>query len=413
MTPAATSQVQGLPPDLIVESPALVAAPLWRREPFLLFFPAGVLLSWAGVLHWLLHAIGVLEDYRPVFHAIVQVEGFLMCFAVGFLFTMIPRRTGSNPPAAWEMGVALSAPLVTSVAAWGQRWVVSQLAFMILAGTVIAFAVRRFLASSSRRRPPNAFVWIPVAMLMGIAGSVLTGAMGWLGAAGTALHDFGRGLLLQGMFTCLVLGVGSLALPLMTRGEAPPDGGRTPSDRRAQLVHLSAAVVLAASFWIDTYLSLRFGLLLRGSIVLAVLVGSARLHRLPRDAWNARVIWIAAWMLPLGSLIAALFPAQASAGLHVTFVGGFALLVLSVSTQVTLGHSGQAELMLGRPRAVAALAATILTALLFRVMMEFDPQRYFVWMAAASTLFLGGTLIWARFLIPQVIQRLRGEPSRP
>ena len=77
----------------------LQAAPLWRREPYRIFFPLGCLLAWAGVLHWFLHSIGWLADYAPVFHAIAQIQGFMMCFAVGFLFTAIPRRTGTAPPA--------------------------------------------------------------------------------------------------------------------------------------------------------------------------------------------------------------------------------------------------------------------------------------------------------------------------
>jgi uncharacterized protein involved in response to NO len=40
------------------------------EQPYRLFFPLGLLLAWAGVLHWLLHGLGVLPDYRPVFHAI-------------------------------------------------------------------------------------------------------------------------------------------------------------------------------------------------------------------------------------------------------------------------------------------------------------------------------------------------------
>ena len=58
-------------------------APLWRHEPYRLFFPLGALLAWAGVLHWLLHSVGLLASYEPVFHSIAQIQGFMMCFAVG------------------------------------------------------------------------------------------------------------------------------------------------------------------------------------------------------------------------------------------------------------------------------------------------------------------------------------------
>ena len=57
----------------------LAAAHPLCREPYKLFFPLGVLLAWAGILHWLLHALGVLASYEPVFHSIAQVQGFLLC----------------------------------------------------------------------------------------------------------------------------------------------------------------------------------------------------------------------------------------------------------------------------------------------------------------------------------------------
>jgi hypothetical protein len=42
-----------IPPGVVTISDGLASAPLWRREPFRLFFPLGVLLAWGGVAHWL------------------------------------------------------------------------------------------------------------------------------------------------------------------------------------------------------------------------------------------------------------------------------------------------------------------------------------------------------------------------
>ncbi len=401
--------VEDVPPGLIVESDALTSAPLWRREPYILFFPAGVALSWAGVLHWLLHAYRLLPEYRPIFHAMTQVQGFMTCLAVGFLFTMIPRRTGSAPPAGWQISVGLLAPLVTMVAAWNQRWIVAQVAWLLLAATLIGFAVSRFLGSESTRRPPNAFVWIPLAFLMGISGAVISLTYGRLEPQWSWLHTMGSGLVLQGLFIGLVLGVGSLALPLMTRDQAPPDAGMTAGDWRARGAHLTGAVLLISSFAIEALYSLRIGMALRGTVILAVLVFSTEHWRLPeRPGYNARVIWLAAWMVPLGYFVAALFPEQSRAGLHVTFIGGFALLGLIVSTQVVLGHGGHIDLLRGRPWQVFMIATLLLAAIIPRAAMEFDPRRYFTWMALAALLFLAATTIWMMFVIPKLIARARG-----
>ncbi|MFQ5744339.1 MAG: NnrS family protein [Acidobacteriota bacterium] len=399
----ARRETVGMPGEPIVEIDALADASIWRREPYRLLFPAGIVLSWAGISHWLLHATGVLLDYRPIFHAITQIQGFMTCFGVGFLFTMIPRRTGSAPPAGWQVGVALVAPVVTVVAAWSRHWLLSQVAWLMLAATLVGFAVQRFVSGSSRRRPPNNFVWIPLALLMGIAGSVMIGADGWL-VYDPWWHGFGRGLLLQGMFIGLVLGVGGLALPLMTRGAAPADAEATPRELLERAAHLAGGVLLLASFWIETQGSLRPAMLLRGVVILVVLLASAQLWRRPtRQGWNGRLVWGAAWLLPLGYLVASAFPAHYKASLHISFIGGFALLALAVSTQVTLGHGGYEQLLLGKPWQVLVIGALMMLAIIPRALMELDRARYFGWMAATSILFLAATLVWASFLLPKLV----------
>ena len=395
-----------IPPGAVSVSDALASAPLYRREPFRLFFPLGVLLAWAGVGHWLLHALGVLENYRPVFHAMTQIQGFLMCFAVGFLFTMIPRRTGSAPPASWQVLVCLLAPVATAVAAWNEQWMIAQVAWLALAFTLIGFAVSRLLSATSRRRPPNSFVWIPASLLMGIGGSLMTGAYGALGVDYASLHLLGLRLVLQGMFVGFVLGVGGLAIPLMTRGQAPPDGESTASDYRARAGHITGAALLVASFVIETQVSLQAGMLLRALDVLVVLLLGAQIWRVPSEpGWNRWLIWLAAWMLPVGYFIAAAFPHEYKGGLHVVFIGGFALLALAVSTQVVLGHGGYREQMLGRPWQVPVMGGLILAAVVARSLVEFDRQHFFVWIGIAAALFLAATLVWAAFLVPKMVVR--------
>ncbi len=399
-----------VPPGVVHVGDELAAAPLWRREPYRVFFPLGVVLAWAGVSHWLAHAAGLLADYRPVFHAVTQIQGFMSCFAVGFLFTMLPRRTGSGPPAPWQMFACMGAVAVTTLASWGGRWALSQVAWLVLAFTVIGFAVSRFLSGSSRRKPPNAFVWIPAAFLMGIAGSVMTGAYGALGPDYFWVHNVGRGLILQGMFTGLVMGVGSLAIPLMTRSKPPADGAASRRDYLERGANLAAAILLAASFVIEAQLSLQLGLAIRAVVSLTVLVLAAGILNAPTQPGRNRwIVWGAAWMLPLGYAMAAAFPHHYKAGLHVVFLGGFALLAFAVSTQVILGHGGYKHEMAGRPWQVAAMAGLVLAAMVPRALMEFDPSRFFLWLGASASLFLAATIIWVVFLVPKILATVRAD----
>lgn len=384
---------------------ALAAAPLWRREPFRIFFPLGVALTIGGIGHWLLHALRLIPDYRPIFHAMTQVQGFLTCMAVGFLFTMVPRRTQSAPPATWQIAVCLIAPPVTVVAAWYRSWRVAQLAWLATALVVLAFCLARFHGGGAGRRPPVGFVWISLGLLMGVSGTALSLVYGRLDPALAWLHTIASGLVLQGMFLGFVLGAGSLALPLMTRDGAPPDAGDGRHDAAGLAGHLVAALLLVGSFWLEATTSLRLGVALRCTVVLAVyLFGIGMWRRPTRPGWNARAIWLAAWLVPLGYLLAALDPGDALAGLHVTFIGGFALLAMLISIQVTVGHGGYVELRLGRPWAVPWIFALALGAIGFRAAMELDPRRFFPWMAAAALCFLAALAMWALFVVPKLLR---------
>src|SRR2546430_2367146 len=214
----------GTPPlRLSPLSPEPSSAPLWRREPYLLFFPLGALLAWAGVLPWLLFSLGATRlylpmfeaiGYRAAFHPVAQVEGFLTCFAVGFLFTFIPRRTGTAPPAWWQMAVALAAPIVSVVCAWFERWLPAQISWIALIAVLVGFVVPR--ARRGTRPIPASFVWVAAGLLMGAAGAVLAGPGAALGDPPFWLHPARRGLLLPGPFTGLGLGVGGLLFPALT-----------------------------------------------------------------------------------------------------------------------------------------------------------------------------------------------------
>jgi uncharacterized protein involved in response to NO len=181
-----------------------------------------------------------------------------------------------------------------------------------------------------------------------------------------------------------------------------PAGAELP----ALSAHVAAAAIVALSFWIEATSSLRSGLFVRATAILFVYLFALRLWKPPsRPGWNATAIWVAAWLVPGGYLLAAAFPSVAIAGLHVTFIGGFALLALLISTQVTLGHGGFVDLRLGRPWIVPALTLVMLTAIGFRTAMELDPRRFFVWMAAGAFSFLCGALMWMLFVLPKLFRK--------
>jgi len=393
---AASSAPSAIAPESSLGRPlaaSLTAAPLWRREPYRILFPLGALLTWAGVLHWLLLSIHATETYRSIFHAMAQVQGFLTCYAVGFLFTFIPRRTGTSPPAVWQMAIAIAAPVLTTAFAFAERWAASQIPWVVLLFTVIGFAARRAGSAYGARGVAPSFVWVPLMLVSAVVATVVTGAAAAEGAELMWLHDLGRAVLLQGLFTGLILGIGSMLIPVLIHGEPPPQ--RSPNEaRRAQLWHVTAALIFLASFVIEARVSVSAGFGLRAAVTLAVLIG-AQLWRPPRlPGLHRRLALIAAWCIPLGNFMVAVLPQYRQAGLHLMFIGGFAMLTLVVSAHVALTHGGRADPLRGYPWQTVALAGLLMVAIPARMLVVFDPFHFYLWLGIAAAAFLGATVAW-------------------
>ncbi|TMB26858.1 MAG: NnrS family protein [Deltaproteobacteria bacterium] len=368
-------------------------APLWRREPYRLLFPLGIVLSWTGVLPWLLFAIGVTDEYRSIFHSMAQVQGFLACFAVGFLFTMIPRRTGTAAPSPWQMAVVIAAPIATTACAWLERWALAQVFWLSLLALIAAFALRRFRPGDI----PDSFVWVFAALASGMAGAVLAG----YGAATEAmwLHDVGRGLVLQGTMSALVIGVGGFLLPAITRGEPPA----RPS-RRRKLLHVAGIALFVASFFVEGEW-LRLGFVLRAGVPALALIVAARLWRKPSlPGLHRRLVWIAAWMLPAGYAFVGALPGYRRVGLHVVFIGCFALMVLTVSVHVVLSHAGAGDLLRRSGWQLRTVAVLLFAALFSRMMVDFDMAHVRLWLGIAAGTFLASTLVWLQLSFRRHLQ---------
>src|SRR6202011_4117710 len=96
--------------------------------------------------------------------------------------------------------------------------------------------------------------------------------------------------------------------------------------------HALGAALYFASFWIGHLVLLPLGFALRAAVTLGGVlrrVRSAPLSKSPGAA--GRAIRTALGMLPLGNAWAALVPESRRAGMHIIYLGCFAVLVLVVS----------------------------------------------------------------------------------
>jgi uncharacterized protein involved in response to NO len=395
-----------MPP--VAETEASFATPpagaLWRAEPFRLFFPLGVLLGWVGVGHWLLYALGLAATYSCQFHGLVQVESFLMAFATGFLMTALPRRTQTAAPSAVEMVVAAAALVATTGAAAFERWALAEAAYATLFLLLLGFAVRRFVGRAARRRPPAAFVMIPIGALAGLAGAALVAASTWPRVPAWTM-GLGRLFVEQGVFLCWTLGVGSLVLPLMAGTPPPPDLGSTPRETVKALAYAAAGAAILATLVAEKAGSAHAAPLVRALVVAVGLAAGGGAWRAPgKPGLHRRLAWLAVWCIPLGLAAAGLFPSYRVPALHVLFVGGFGLLVFAVATHVALGHLGLKHLGFGSPLAVRVLGTAVLLAMVARVAADWS-TTYFAHLGSASALWLAGTAVWLAFIGPKLLGR--------
>lgn len=380
--------------------------PLWRRDPYRVFFPLGAVLAAAGVVPWLLLALGVSSvGYPARFHAVVLVECALLSFALGFLFTFIPRRTGTAAPGAGLLAACLLLPVLTATAAALGAWTLSQLAFAALLLTLLTFAARRLLRAAAL--PPESLVWVPLAAAMGLGGALLT-----LVPAPEApwRYVLGANLVLQGLFGGLVLGVGSVLLPQLLHGE-PALPARGPARQTRLALHAAAALGFVASFVVEARGLSAAGHSLRALLAVAVLLVPGRLWRVPTvRGLNRRLLWASAWMLPLGYSLVALRWVERTAGLHLVFVGSFALMTLAISTHVALSHAGTPGPLLGAPRALVVLGTLVGVAAAARVRLAFDPGHFTLWLGVAAGALLLALLAWAALVARPLLPRRASAP---
>jgi uncharacterized protein involved in response to NO len=372
------------------------------REPFRLFFPLGILLAWGGVGHWLTYAIGITTTYSCTAHALVQVQGFLLSFATGFLFTAIPRRTQSAPPSSVEVGLAAALLVVGAAAALDEASAIAETATLGIMALLVGFALRRFVRASSGRRPPAAFVLVPAGFVQGAAGALLVAGAVDLGTFGLRL---GRLLLEQGLLLSLVAGVGGLVLPLMAGAAPPADIGSSPREARRAAAYAVGALGLLVTFVAEAAGSERAAPLARAVLVAAALGLGAGAWRRPRGpGWNRRVAWLAVWLTPLGVALSGLVPDYRVPALHVTFIGGFGLLAVAVATHVTASHLELRRLRDGRSTAIAFVAGAMLVALAGRLTAD-ATHTYFEHLGASALVWMVGSGVWLVVLMPHWVRR--------
>lgn len=380
-----------------------------RPEPYRLLFPLGLAMAAVGMGLWIPAWLGPgAFPYPGQAHATLMIQGFLLCFVLGFLGTMLPKVLGVRPLGPAQF-LVLPAGLVAFAAfAVADMPRAAQAMHLAVVLNFVLFVARRIRGRQAP--PPPPFVFIGLAFLADIAGTCLRihALPGFLGGQlGPGAHRAGLLLQYQAFPLLLILGVGSFLLPKFFAGavvdpktlrEIP---GVFPKGLFALGLLFLATYALEA--WGPAVLgagpALRLAYAGRAGVWAWFLYKRVGLHRIDR----AQPAYLQGARLSLrataaGLLLPVLGPGWILAWEHVVFIGGILWLTLSIAARVVAAHGGRLDLLgtLGRyRRRTLGYGALVVGAAMVRVATDLWISSRSLHLAFAAFLGLAVLLLWA------------------
>lgn len=375
-----------------------------RRNPFRIFFPLGIVAGCIGVGHWAMWTMGYpVADIKNL-HLVLQSQGFLSFFVIGFLMTAFPRFSGTDSASLLEIFIAASGAALFLVGALIRHWVLAHSGTLILLAMIPVFAGRR-LAARTKDLPPS-FLLLAFGLVqafVGVSFSLFTN----MGESNVYLYSVGRQMVQVGFLLCMVLGVTAKLAPFLmgyTNDPGCEDGAKIFCLSRPSeiAVHGLSGFLIMASFFIEPMFQ-RVALGVRAAVVAVHLIWFAKIGRtLRKRTATIFFFWLSCWMIPLGLILMSLFPQYRVALLHVVFVGGFSLMIFSFGMLVVLSHSGKAALLNGKLWALKSVGIMAVIALGFRLLADFFPNRYMLFLHNASGFWVVAAVVWLLYAIPKM-----------
>lgn len=375
---------------------------LFRREPYRLLFPLAWLWGLLATGYWVAVYAGWMNLRLPIFHGYLSMLGFGGGIASGFLLTALPMFLSSRPSSTPELWIAVACSIALGTGALLNETTVCLLAFFALNALIITFILLRF---DRRTGAPPPVTYIACGLAHGLVGSALAVLQP------EAFPLIGNRMIEQGFLLSLILGIGSFLGARFLGTFQPPallfrfkrHGRPVPPPVMMQRVFLLGGALVFASFWIETGWSAFAGKLMRAAVVAFQFVAFARIYRRPQNpAWAAQALWWSYWFTATGLFLAALLPAYEIAALHVTYIGGFGLMMLVMGFRVLSSHGGVEPWWLQARWLPAWIGSAAVLASGVRVAAHFAPQYYLALLAVAAGVWLTALLFWGMRLLPLV-----------
>lgn len=375
------------------------------REPFRIFFPEGVLAGILGVALWPLYFGGLTTFYPGQLHPRIMVYGMFGGFMVGFLGTAMPRLLSAPALGARNVLLLVSLHLVMVLSFATQHVLLGDGLFLVLIGLFGVMMARR--ARHRKDLPPPGFVLVGLAFVCAVMGAIIALFQPWNEETATrwvALHWL---LTYQGFVLLPILGIGPFLLPrffgLASPQEFGDDLNLSAAWKRKAALALAAGLLIVGSFLIETAGWFRVAYAVRFGVTLVYLLLEFPMHRAPK-ASNVlgASLRLAFGALLSGFILTALFPAFQMSLMHLTLVGGFAVILFTVATRVVFGHSGHLEKLKTGNRWMLVAVALMLLGMATRISGDFWPKIMASHYRYGALLWIGGVLLWSFYVLPKV-----------
>ena len=378
-----------------------------RTEPYRLLFPLGIAGAVIGIGIWIPYFLWPqVFPYPGQGHAVIQIQGFLLCFIFGFLTTMLPKILGVAPLDPFSY---LAFPILLvgiMIASLVNAPTLAQTFHLLLLVNFLVFIIRRF--PKRKTNPPPNFLFIGVAMLADVVGTLVKiGSLsGYL--SGESLR-VGSLLQYQAFPLLLILGVGGFLIPkLLANGPIDPKTLRSSNGASMTMPVIFCSLFLA-SFAIEILglmkgygnISLQIAYALRASVWIWFLMTEIRIHKvsgkLPPYLRAAR---ISLCVMAVGMIMPVFRPNYLLAWEHVIFLSGFLRLTLSIASRVLAAHAGQLDILTMHGKKVRFYGMLIVFAMMTRIATEIWPKGHWMHLAIASGFALSAIFIWGKIYYP-------------
>jgi len=218
------------------------------------------------------------------------------------------------------------------------------------------------------------------------------------------MMGLGRLFVEQGVFLCFVIGVGGLVLPLIGGSAPPADFGSSRREAWRLAAFAAAGLAIMASMVLEQWGWPRGGPLLRAAVVAVGLGVAGGTWRPAKPGVHRKLVWLAAFLMPVGLFVSGLWPDYRVPALHILFIGGFSLMAFGVATHVAFGHLGMPMQAVGRPAVIVLLGVTFLLATSTRFGADMA-DRYFDHLGWAAAMWLLGSGAWLAYLGPRLLRK--------